>query len=137
MAHFAKIGLDNKVIDIVVIDTRDNMNAAGVEDENIGIEFLKNLTGHQVWKQTSYNTHHGVHSGGKTPFRKNFGGIGMIYDSTLDAFIAPKPPGCNSYVLNEEKGVWEPPLPMPLIGKPMQWDEESLSWIPVPGLSEE
>jgi hypothetical protein len=131
MAHFAKIGLDNKVIDVVVIDTRDNMNAAGVEDENIGIEFLRNLTGHQTWKQTSYNTGQGIHVGGKVAFRKNFAGIGYTYDSEKDAFIPPKPWNCVSWVYNEDKGLWEPPIPMPLIGKPMQWDEDTVSWVPV------
>jgi hypothetical protein len=55
MAHFAKIGLNNIVTEVLVVANRETMDAQGNEQESIGIEFLKTLTGHETWIQTSYN----------------------------------------------------------------------------------
>jgi hypothetical protein len=76
MASFAKIGLNGKVIEVLSVVNEVLHDANGVEQENIGIDFLTKLTGYPVWKQTSYNTHSGVHSSGGTPLRKNHAGIG-------------------------------------------------------------
>lgn len=119
MAHFAKLGLDNIVEQVVVIDNINNMTPQGIEDESVGIAFLTKILGHSTWKQTSYN--------GK--FRKNFASIGDVYDSQKDAFIAPKP--FNSWILNESTCVWEAPIPMPTDGKPYTWDENILNWVEV------
>ena len=42
---------------------------------------------------------------------KNEPGIGRIYDETLNAFIESKP--YPSWILNEETGKWEAPVPKP------------------------
>jgi hypothetical protein len=85
-------------------------------------------------KRTSYNTRGGVHTEGGTPFRKNYAGIGYRYDEALDGFIPPKP--FESWLLNEETCLWEPPVPMPESG-PHTWNEETLSWEPLPLPTEE
>jgi len=91
MASFAKIGLNNKVIEVLSVVNEVLHDSNGIEQEVIGIDFLTKLTGYPVWKQTSYNTHGGVHDNGGTPFRKNHAGIGYTYDEDRDAFIPPKP----------------------------------------------
>jgi hypothetical protein len=61
MASFAKIGLNNKVIEVLSVVNEVLHDSNGIEQENIGIDFLTKLTGWAIWKQTSYNTHGGVH----------------------------------------------------------------------------
>jgi hypothetical protein len=117
MAHFAKIGLDNLVTDVLVVANRETMDSTGVEHEFIGVEFLKNLTGHETWIQTSYNG----------TIRKNYAGIGYTYDSQRDAFIPPKP--YSSWVLNEETCRWDAPVAYPTDDKIYRWDEPTLTWI--------
>jgi hypothetical protein len=111
MASFAKIGLNNKVIEVQSVVNEVLHDANGIEQESIGIDFLTKLTGWAIWKQTSYNTHGGIHSKGGTPFRKNHAGIGYTYDEDRDAFIPPKP--FNSWILNEQTCLWEAPVAMP------------------------
>ena len=40
-------------------------------------------------------------------------------------------PNFKSWLFNEEKCAFEPPLPYPTTGKPYAWDEEIVSWIEV------
>jgi hypothetical protein len=108
MASFAKIGLNNKVIEVLSVNNEVLKDSNGVEQENIGVDFLTKLTGYPIWKQTSYNTYGGVHLSGGTPFRKNHAGIGMTYDEDKDAFIPKKP--YNSWILNEDTCLWEAPV---------------------------
>jgi hypothetical protein len=126
MASFAKIGLNGKVIEILSVVNEVLHDANGVEQESIGIDFLTKLTGWAIWKQTSYNTHGGVHSNGGVPFRKNHAGIGYIYDEDRDAFIPPKP--FNSWVLNEQTCLWEAPVARPNDGQKYSWNEQNKSW---------
>jgi hypothetical protein len=126
MASFAKIGLNNKVIEVLSVVNEVLHDANGVEQEAIGIDFLTKLTGYPVWKQTSYNTHGGFHNNNGTPLRKNHAGIGMIYDEDRDAFIPKKP--YNSWILNEQTCLWEAPVNMPNDGKKYIWNETNLTW---------
>jgi hypothetical protein len=126
MASFAKIGLNSKVIEVLSVHNNVLKDSNGVEQEVNGIDFLTKLTGYPVWKQTSYNTHGGVHDNGGTPLRKNHAGIGMTYDEDRDAFIPPKP--FNSWVLNEQTCFWESPIPYPQDGNKYSWNEQTLSW---------
>ena len=65
MAHFAKIGTGNIVLAVHVVSNDI------ATTEQAGVDFLNNLYGvRDVWKQTSYNTHGGVHKLGETSFRK-------------------------------------------------------------------
>jgi hypothetical protein len=127
MASFAKI--ENNIVTTVVSVVNEVLkDSNGVEQENIGIQFLKNLYNEPeaIWKQTSYNTQAGVHSLGKSPLRKNFAGIGMIYDEDRDAFIAPKP--FNSWIFNEDTCLWYAPVAYPTDGERYTWNEETQSW---------
>ena len=123
MAHFAKIGLNSKVISVHSIHNNELKDANGVEDENLGIEFLTNLHGWPLWKQTSYNDN----------IRKNFAGVGHTYDEDRDAFIAPKP--FASWILNEETCQWDAPVAMPELTQEQidnknsySWNEETKQW---------
>ena len=122
MAHYALLDRNNTVIQVIT----------GV-DENEGIYdwelFYTQETRLQA-KRTSYNTAGGVHTGGGTPFRKNYAGIGYTYDPQRDAFIPPKP--YPSWTLNEQKCLWEPPIAMPTDGKMYSWNEDTVNWVEMP-----
>jgi hypothetical protein len=129
MASFAKIGLNNKVIEVVSVVNDVIKDSSGVEREELGIQFLNELYKWPIWKQTSYNTVGGIHNNGGTPFRKNHAGIGYTYDEDRDAFIPKKP--YNSWILNEQTCLWESPIPKPSdasINKRYQWNEQIQNW---------
>lgn len=115
MAHFAQIDSNNIVTQVLVIE-QDVIDTGLFGEPSSFI-------------QTSYNTHGGVHTLGGTPLRKNYAGIGYIYDSQRDAFYAPQP--YNSWTLNEDTCIWEAPTPMPTDGKLYRWDEDTTSWVEV------
>ncbi len=123
MAHFAELDNNNIVVRVIVVAD---------ENEADGENWCRNLLG-GFWKKTSYYTQAGVHLTGGTPFRKNYAGIGYSYDPTRDAFIPPKP--FNSWVLNENTCVWDPPTPMPSDGKLYRWDEDTLAWVEMPDIT--
>ena len=117
MAHYAVLDENNVVIDVFV----------GKDEHEL-------LNGHPTdWEQyygakrTSYNTFAGQHKTGGTPFRKNYAGLGYTYDAVRDAFIPPRPLQL-SWVLNEDKCIWEPPIPMPQDGNLYSWNEDILQW---------
>jgi hypothetical protein len=130
MASFAKIGLNSKVIEVLSVNNEVLKDANGIEQENIGIDFLTKLTGYPLWIQTSYNTHGGVHDNGGTPLRKNHAGIGYTYDETRNAFIPKKP--YNSWILNEDTCLWESPISMPTEqlenNQYYSWNESIINW---------
>ena len=131
MASFAKLDINNIVIKVESVANDVLKDSNGVEQELIGIEFLKKLYNepNAIWKQTSYNTKGGIHTEGKIPFRKNHASIGYIYDQVRDAFIPKKP--YESWILNESTCQWEAPIPMPndvSYEKMYYWNEETLSW---------
>ena len=113
MAHFAQINQDNIVTQVIVAD-QEFINSGVVGDPS-------------TWVQTSYNTRGGEHILGKTPLRKNYAGIGFYYNSTLDAFIPPKP--FKSWILNNNTCLWEAPITKP--GDNYYWDEERLNWVEI------
>jgi len=126
MASFAKIGLNNKVIEVQSVVNEVLHDSNGVEQESIGIDFLTKLTGWAIWKQTSYNTIGGVHKLGGTPFRKNHASKGYTYDEDRDAFIPPKP--FNSWLLDENTCCWKAPIPYPQDNNKYNWNEQNQSW---------
>ena len=129
MASFAKIGLNNKVIEVVSIVNDVIKDSSGIEREELGIQFLNELTGWPIWKQTSYNTRAGIHTEGGTSFRKNHAAIGYTYNEDRDAFIPKKP--YNSWILNEQTCQWESPIPVPSdasFEKRYQWNEQIQNW---------
>ena len=124
MASFAKIGLNNKVIEVLSVHNDELKDSGGAEQEVLGIDFLTKLTGWAIWKQTSYNTGDGLHKLGGTPFRKNHAGIGYTYDEDRDAFIPPSP--FPSWTLDETTCRWEAPTPRP--DGDYIWNEETQAW---------
>lgn len=120
MAHYAFLDENYIVTEVIV----------GKNETNFDWERHYGDIRGQLCKRTSYNTTANVHSGGGTPFRKNYAGIGYTYDPQRDAFIPPKP--FNSWILNEDTCIWDPPTPMPNDGKFYYWDEGTTNWIEVP-----
>jgi len=111
MSHFAKV-LNGIVVNVIVADP----------------EFFDSFvdTSPGQWIQTSYNTRGGEHTLGGTPLRKNYAGIGYTYDQQRDAFIPPKL--FDSWILNEQTCLYEPPIPMPNDGFEYVWNEKTQSW---------
>jgi hypothetical protein len=133
MAHFAKLGIGNKVLKVEVVHNDV------ATTEQAGVDFLNNLYGtNDVWKQTSYNTYGGqyhtvnengdrvVSSDQSKAFRKNYATIGGKYDTQKDAFIDPKP--FQSWILNETTCIWEPPVAKPTDGQVYNWNETTQTW---------
>lgn len=107
MGHYAKVE-SGVVTQVIVADGPDWC------EQNLGGE----------WVQTSYNTHGGVHSGGKFAIYKNYAGIGYHFDGI--GFYAPQP--FASWTKNAETYLWEAPTLMPTDDKRYTWNEETLSW---------
>lgn len=126
MSHFARVNAQGIVEQVIVAEQ----------------DFIDALPDKTSWVQTSYNTHGGKHPEGR-PLRKNYAGIGYIYDPQRDAFYTPRP--YPSWILNEETCLWEPPVPMPSDAvdpitaklypdtglKVYVWDEPQQNWIEV------
>ncbi len=111
MAHFAKLGIGNKILSV---ETVHNDVAT---TEQAGVDFLNNTyKTNDVWKQTSYNGN----------IRKNYAAIGGRYDEIKDAFISPKP--FNSWILNETTCLWEAPIAYPDDGQKYSWNETTKQW---------
>ena len=110
MAHFAKIGMNGKVIAVLTLNNKDMLNADGVEDESVGQQYLQlhNNWPAQMWIQTSYNTYKNTHRLGGTPLRGNYAGIGHIWDEDNNLFY-PKTPYA-SWVLNTTTATWHSPI---------------------------
>lgn len=118
MAHYAFLDENNIVTEVIV----------GKDEGEDGVDWEAHYGDFrgQVCKRTSYNTFAGVHSGGGTPFRKNYAGIGFTYDAERDAFIPPQPYA--SWVLNENTCVWDAPVAMPDDSGVYTWNEDEQSW---------
>ena len=117
MSHFAKVE-DGIVVEVHVVEQ----------------ELVDTYDG--TWIQTSYNTVGGKHydpetqeEDDKTPLRKNYAGIGYIYDSTRDAFYTSQP--YPSWTLNDDTCFWEPPVAYPIDDKNYKWDEDTTAWVEV------
>tara|TARA_Y100000114_G_C11748994_1_gene323213 strand:+ start:1569 stop:1961 length:393 start_codon:yes stop_codon:yes gene_type:complete len=115
MAHYAKVR-DGIVLQVIVAEA----------------DFFKTFVDTEPgrWIQTSYNTRGGVHyePNSNTPssdqskaLRKNYAGIGFVYDSDKDAFYEPQPYA--SWKLNNTTCIWEPPIALPNDGNGYYWDE--------------
>jgi hypothetical protein len=120
MAHFAEIDENNIVLRVVVVDD---------ENEADGENWCNGFFG-GTWKQTSINTHEGVHALGGTPFRKNFAGIGYTYDAERDAFIRihnAGPGEWESWTLEESTCNWKAPIDRPAADNIIAhfWDESA------------
>jgi hypothetical protein len=108
MAHYAFLDENNIVTEVIVgIDETEFIE--GLDPET----WYGNFRG-QTCKRTSYNNN----------IRKQFAGIGDIYDEIADVFI--KRQLFASWILDENFD-WQPPTPMPVTGN-WYWDEQNLQW---------
>jgi len=112
MAHFAKLGSNGKVIQVLTLNNSDMLNADGVEDEGVGQQYLElhNNWPAQMWIQTSYNTLGNKHSSGddSKALRGNYAGIGYTWDED-DQIFWPKKPYA-SWVKNMTTANWDSPI---------------------------
>ena len=112
MAHFAKLGANGKVIQVLTLDNKDMLNADGVEDESVGQQYLEthNNWPAQMWIQTSYNTSGNKHNSGddSKAFRGNYAGIGYTWDED-DQIFWPKSPYA-SWVKDTTTASWKSPI---------------------------
>ena len=118
MAHYAKV-VDGFVVEVIVAEQ----------------DFIDTRPSSETWVQTSYNTRGGVHyqpdsatpsSDQSKALRKNFAGVGFVYDSVRDAFYAAQPHA--SWILNETTCYWEPPVAHPSDNQVYEWNEVARSW---------
>ena len=142
MAHFAKIGLNGKVISVLTLNNKDMLNADGVEDETVGQQYLErhNNWPAQMWIQTSYNTSNNQHKNGGTPFRGNYAGIGYTWDEDNQIFWPKKP--YDSWTKDIATASWISPIgAKPALSAEQEsqnaagthtwvytWNEENQSW---------
>jgi len=118
MAHFALLDDNNTVVQTIVISNDDILDENGDEQESIGIALCEKLVGPGRWIQTSYNNN----------FRHRYADAGHLYVEERDVFVFPQP--WPSWSL-DENNLWQPPIPEP-DDKDYRWDEESLTWVPLP-----
>jgi len=121
MGHYAFINSLNKVVSVITGKNDGDNGMTWEQWENFHSE-RKGLT----CKKTCKKTIHGEHKDGGTPFRKNYAGVGYTYESSLDAFIPPKP--FDSWVLDESKGDWNAPIDYPDDGGEYFWNEDDQQW---------
>ena len=109
MKYFAETDANNVVLRVLVIAD---------EQEHRGQLFLSEDLGFGgTWIQTSPDG----------SFRKNFAGVGFIFESGLDAFIPAKP--FDSWVLNDFTCLWQAPISYPDNGQRYSWDEPLGNWV--------
>lgn len=103
MAYYAFLDENNIVVQVIT----------GVDEYTNGVDWEHHYGAIKGMpcKRSSFNTSQGQHLAGKTPYRKNHASIGYTYDEERDAFIPPKE--YDSWVLDENKGMYVPPLPKP------------------------
>jgi|TARA_R110002110_G_scaffold30358_1_gene107631 hypothetical protein len=131
MAHFAE--LESKtdptgftsdthliVKRVVVVGNDIEANGGILEDNDChadGETWCVNFFKGGTWKQTSYNNN----------FRKQYAGIGYIYNSSKNKFLNPQPYA--SWSLNDNDD-WKAPVTYPtdITDKNISWDESNQKW---------
>lgn len=89
MAHYTFLD-ENNIVTEVIVGINETELIDGLDTET----WYSNFRG-QVCKRTSYNGN----------YRKNYAGIGFIFDEVRDAFI---PPQCHDIAtLNDETCLWD------------------------------
>ena len=135
MAHFAKLGVNGKVIAVHGLNNSDMLNADGNEDESVGQNRLQEIHGWPaaMWIQTSYNTRRnkyynadGSEGDQSKKLRGNYAGIGYTYDEDNNMFF-PKQPHA-SWTKNTSTASWQAPITYPSVtndgADPVVWDWE-------------
>jgi hypothetical protein len=120
MAHYAFLD-ENNIVTEVITGVDENITQTNLDGTLVGGSseaweiFYGNLRG-QTCKRTSYNGN----------YRKNYAGIGFVYDQARDAFYKPQP--FPSWALNEDTCQWESPVPYPDDDKLYVWNETTQEW---------
>ena len=118
MSIFAKI--ENNIVTNVIVATQEFINSGALEGEYL--ETTPGAYGGIVYEEGNPTD--------KICLRKNCAGIGYTYNREKDVFIAPKP--LNSWVLNENTCIWEPPIPKPTEqlneNQYYFWNESIINW---------
>ena len=117
MAYFAQLDDTNVVVQVISVSNTDAPDPAPEHSEPLGQAFIASLGLPGRWVQTSYNGR----------IRKNYAGIGYLYDEVRDAFIPPQP--YPSWLLNETTCLWQPPVPYPTGDGMWSWDEDTQTWV--------
>jgi hypothetical protein len=111
MAHYAFID-DNNIVTEVIVGRDETDVANGISDWEAHYGSMRG----QVCRRTSYNN----------KIRKQYAGIGYLYDADADVFVAPQP--FASWTLDSNHD-WQPPTPMPTDGKMYVWNEDDQEWV--------
>jgi hypothetical protein len=136
MAHFAKLGINSKVMAVHVLNNDDMKNADGNEDETVGQQRLQEIHGWpaQMWIQTSYNTKNnkyynadGSEGDQSKKLRGNYAGIGYTYDEDNDIFW-PKQPYA-SWTKNTSTASWDAPITSPSVTTYTAADSSIQPWL--------
>ena len=136
MAHFAKLGVNGKVIAVHSLDNNKLLNADSVEDETVGQQELQRIHGWPaaMWIKTSYNTRGGKYynadgteaSDQSKALRGNYAGIGYTWDEDNEIFW-PKQPHA-SWSKNTTTASWDAPITYPSVtndgADPVVWNWE-------------
>ena len=133
MAHFAE--LESKtdptgftsdthliVKRVVVVANDIEANGGTLEDNDMHVDgetWCVNFFGGGTWKQTSYNHN----------FRKQYAGIGYVYNASKNKFLCPQPYASWSLDDNDD---WKAPVTYPAGDQSaysISWDEDNLRWL--------
>ena len=137
MAHFAKISEDNIVLQVLVFNNSDMLDANGQPSESVGQQYLQthNHWPAHLWIQASYNTYGNKHNLGGIPFRGNFAAIGYLWDVENQIFWPQKK--YQSWIKNITEARWQSPIGDPvrkltneekIQGFAWNWNENSQIW---------
>ena len=131
MAHFAKLGVNGKVLSVEVVADEDCQGADGTEMESIGIDFLNKTHGWPLWAKTSYNTSANTHSSGDNSkaYRGNYAGIGYTWDEDNEIFWPVQPYA--SWTKDTSTASWVAPITYPSVtndgADPVVW-QYTINW---------
>jgi len=123
MAHFAKLGVNGKVIAVHGLDNDQMLNADNAEDETVGQQRLQEIHGWPaaMWIQTSYNTRGNKYydadgseaADQSKKSRGNYAGIGYTWDEDNQIFWLPQPHA--SWTKNTSTAAWVAPITYPSV----------------------
>ena len=123
MAHFAKLGVNGKVIAVHSLDNSKLLNADSVEDETVGQQELQRIHGWPaaMWIKTSYNTRGGKYynadgteaSDQSGALRGNYAGIGYTFNEDENIFWSKQPHA--SWSKNTSTAAWDAPITYPSV----------------------
>ena len=112
--EFAKLGLNGKVLDVVMVDDNNCQDTSNNYSEVVGINFLTQLTNWAVWKGT-HNTNGDCCVDG-------------YYVEDGDYFKSIQP--FDSWTFNTSTYKWDAPTAHPDLDneEDYKWNESSQSW---------